>query len=127
MQRFFMHGTVFNRVHRPLFRTAIRLQPTFQQVNNGRLTAAYRPHQQQDAFAYLQALSGRVEVLHDLLESLLNAKDLLREEVIAWLPRPGGLDPGIHDHMINALVRKPAHMRFLGSNLKVLGKSSFPL
>jgi spore coat polysaccharide biosynthesis protein SpsF (cytidylyltransferase family) len=54
--------------------------------------------------AHFEALRGGVEVLDDLLERFLDAVDFIAEEVVARLTELGGLCPGGHDHVVDALV-----------------------
>jgi hypothetical protein len=83
-------------------------------------------HQQQDALAHFEALRGGMEVFHDLGQRLLDAEDVLREELVARLTRLIRIVACGHNHVEDALVGELRHDGALGSNLEVLRERSLP-
>jgi hypothetical protein len=121
-----MHGTILDGVERSSISAAVRFQSAFDQINDGRLTAANGTHKQEYTFAYFQALSSGVEILDDLLQGLFDTEDFLGEEVVARFTGTSCFQAGIHNHTINAIMCKAAYFWLFGCNLKVLGKGPFP-
>src|SRR5689334_5530788 len=82
MQRLFVHRAVFDSVNRAGLDLGPIFQPTLKQVDNGRLAAADRSHQQKDALAHFQTLGGRFEVLDNSGYGFFDAKEFMGKEVV---------------------------------------------
>src|ERR1700730_13487169 len=121
-----MHWTLANGIDCPGRGAAIGLKASFDQVDDRRLTTSDRSHQEKYTFTDLKALSGGVEVIDDLLEWLLNSKDFLAEEFIAWLACASSINSCVHNHVIYTLVGESADLRRFASNFEVLCEVTFP-
>src|SRR5581483_7848754 len=63
VERLLVHGAALDRVHGAVVGTRIPLEPALEERDDRRLSAADRPHEQQDALAHLEAARGGAEVL----------------------------------------------------------------
>src|ERR1041385_8691980 len=63
VQRLFMHRAIFDCIKCAGLGSGPVFEPAFEHVHNRRLTTADGSHEQQDAFAHLETLSSRFEVL----------------------------------------------------------------
>src|SRR5690349_20321401 len=106
MQRLFVHRTVFDGINRagldfgPIFKAAL------EHVDNRRLAAANRSHEQQDALAHFESLRRRFEILDDPRDGFFNTEELGVKEfirdnfVLGAFVQP--LDAGSMNHVVDA-------------------------
>src|SRR5207253_2053985 len=86
--------------------------------------------QQQDALADFEALRGRLEVLDDARDGLLDAEEFGGEELVARDLVAGALVQLLHagsvNHVVDARVRKLGEAWVLRDQLEVVAEASLP-
>src|SRR5262249_15156534 len=95
------------------------LEPTLQLLDEGALARPHRSHEVEDLSALLALQGGGVEVADDLRDRLLDAEELVAEEVVdlerlvlVQALRAGIVDvlnvlaPAAHDDVVDAGVRE---------------------
>src|SRR5262249_12520168 len=106
------------------------LQPALEQGDDGRFTAADRPHQQQNPFANFEPLRRRLEIFDNLGDRLLDAEQLAAEKVIPrdLVSRAFGdfLHPDRQNHVADAGVRERRETRVSRDQLEVFPECAFP-
>src|SRR5262245_17952672 len=130
MQRLLVHRAVLDTVDGPGLGARPVLQPAFEQGDNGRFTAADRPHQQQNSFTDFESLRRRLEIFDNLGDRLLDAEQLAAEKVIPrdLVSRAFGdfLHPVGQYHVADACVRERSETQISRDQLEVFPESSFP-
>src|SRR5215204_2301963 len=82
MKWFLMHRAVFDGINCAAFGCGPILKSALEHADDRGLTAANRTHKQQDAFADLETLCSRFEVLDNFGYWLFDTKELAGEEVV---------------------------------------------
>ena len=134
VQRLFVHRAAFDGVERVAL-----LEPALQLLHQRALARAHRAHQVEHLAALLALQRRRVEVAHDLRHHLLDAEELVGEEVVDLdrLVFEEPLDAGVvglvdvaHantlDHVVQAGVRQLRHFGGLFDALEVIEKGPAP-
>jgi hypothetical protein len=83
---------------------AVFLEPALEQDHQRRLAARRRPEQQQQAPADLGAGRSRLEIIDHAVDRLVDAKQVVREQLAAQLAA-GAVGAGGADHVPDILVR----------------------
>src|SRR5215510_11287969 len=130
MQRLLVHRAVLDPVDGPRLGARPVLQPAFEQGDDGRFTAADRPHQQQNPFPDFESLRRRLEIFDNFGDRLLDAEQLAAEKVI---PRDlvscafgDLLSRRRENHVADAGVRERSETLISRDQLEVFPECSFP-
>src|ERR1043166_6396192 len=108
VQRLLVHRTIFDGVNCALVDSGPIFQPALEHIDDGRLTTADRSHQQEDALAYLEALSSRFEILDNSGYWFFDAKEFGGKEFVGeYLVLSALVEPfnaGGMNHVVDASV-----------------------
>ncbi len=130
VQRLLTHRTVLDGVDGSLVVARPVLEPALEHRDDGRLAAADRAHDQENALADLEPLGGGLEVLDDPVDGFLDSVKLIGKELVATdLVRSTLVDlfdAGREHHVADARVRQLRVARLLRDELEVVAERAFP-
>src|SRR6185369_1300223 len=135
MQRFFMDWAVFDHIDR--FR---RFQTFLDPLSERTLAGADRAHEIEHLAAFLAFQRGSVEVMHDLLDDVFDAEEIVLEELVAFrrfaapdLHLPGSLgfvclvDAALHHDAVEMGVCQLEDTWVIAQHLEVIEKCAPPV
>jgi len=126
MERFLVHRTSLDGVHRSLRRAGELLQPPLEHGDNGRFPAADRSHEEQDALADVQPFRRGMEIfLDELFDGPVQPENFLFKKFVALAPIHFLHAVG-HDHLVDAGVRRHRRRRVLAKKLDVVPERARP-
>src|SRR4051812_12319735 len=126
VKRLLLHGTAYDAVDGTYLVSGVCLQATLEHGDYSALAAAHGAHQQQNALAHLEPLGSRIEILHDLLERLLQTVDFAVEEVVGGCSTRADPHSGGHYRVKNTSMGELGYLRVLLHYIEVVGESTFP-